>query len=286
MMEKAARSDADEVMLDLEDAVAPGEKVAARAKVVDAIHDLDWSDKVLAVRINGLGTRYAYGDLVEVVEGAGAALDVVVVPKVEHARDVYVVETLLGQLEANLGLDEEIAIEVLVEETAAMQHVDAIAAASDRLEALIFGPGDYSAAQGVDLSAIGNRDEDGYPGDIWHYARNRIVIAARANGLDAIDGPFPDFSDPDGYRQECRHSSLLGFVGKWAIHPSQIAIANEVYAPAPDVVDRARRVVDAMERGAAAGRGAVQLDGQMLDEATVRSARRTLERARAVGLLE
>lgn len=285
MMEKAAGSEADEVMLDLEDAVAPGEKKESRGKIVDAIHEYDWSDKVIAVRINDLDTPYAYGDLIEVVEGAGEQVDTIIVPKIKGPADVYMVDKLLGQLEADLGLGNRIGIEVLIEEVEAMQTVDEIAASSDRLESLIFGPGDYSASQGVNLKSIGGADSP-YPGDVWHYARNKIVIAARANGIDAIDGPFGDFSDTDGYRRECVRSNTLGFVGKWAIHPVQIPIANEVYSPEEEAVEYAERVVEAMESGVEEGRGAVQVDGQMLDEASVRSARRTLERARQIGMID
>ncbi len=287
MMEKAAGSDADEVMLDLEDAVAPSEKVAARGKIVDAIETFDWGETVISVRINDLDTPNAHGDLVEVVSGAGEAIDTIIVPKIERAADVYMVEKLLAGIEADNDIDDDeaIGIEVLIEETEALQNVDEIAATGDRLEALIFGPGDYSAAQGVDLDSIGGEDA-AYPGDIWHYARNRIVVAARSNGLDAIDGPFADFSDPDGYRRECVRSNALGFVGKWAIHPSQIEIANEVYAPDEDRVEKARRIVDAMEEGVEDGAGAVQVDGQMIDEASVRSARQTIDRARRIGMID
>jgi len=286
MMEKAAASDADEVMLDLEDAVAPSEKKAAREKIVDAVHEFDWSGKVVAVRINDLDTKYAYGDLHAVVEGAGQAIDVIIVPKIKRSDDVYMVDKLLGQLEADYGLAEDIGIEVLVEEVEALQNVDEIAAESDRLESLIFGPGDYSASQGVDLESMGSAENSPYPGDMWHYVRNRVVVAARANDIDAIDGPFGDFSDPEGYRTECVRSNTLGFVGKWAIHPSQIEIANDVYAPSEEQVERAQRVVEAMEQGAEEGLGAVQLDGEMLDEATARSARVTLDRARAIGMID
>jgi citrate lyase subunit beta/citryl-CoA lyase len=284
MMEKAAGSEADEVMLDLEDAVAPNAKKEARGKIVDAIHEIDWSGTLVAVRINGLDTRYAYGDLVEVVEGAGEEIDTIIVPKIQRAADVYLVDKLLGQIEDNNDIENELGIEVLIEETEAVQNVDEIAAASDRLEALIFGPGDYSAAQGVDLQSIGKGGD--YPGDIWHYVRSSIVIAARSNGIDAIDGPYGNFSDPEGYREECIRSNTLGFVGKWAIHPSQIEIANEVYAPSGEDVERAQRIVEAMEEGADEGQGAVQLDGEMLDEASVRSARGTLERAREIGMIQ
>ena len=283
MMRKAAESDADEVMLDLEDAVAPSEKEDARGKIVEAIGEYDWSGTVVAVRINDLDHPNAYGDLIEVVEGAGEALDVIIVPKIKRAADVYLVDKLLGQIEANRGIDDPVAIEVLIEEVEAVQNVDAIAAASDRLESLIFGFGDYSASQGMQLDSIGT---DGtYPGDVWHHVRYRTVIAARANGIDAIDGPLADFSDPEGYRRECDRSAVLGFVGKWAIHPSQIEIANDVYAPTEAEVEHAERVVEAMESGQESGRGAVQLDGEMLDEASVRKARRRLERARGIGML-
>lgn len=285
MMEKAAASEADEVMLDLEDAVAPDEKKEARKKIVDAINGFDWTGTVVAVRINGLDTRYAYGDLIEVVEGAGEGLDAIIVPKIKDADDVNWVDTFLDQLEENLGIETPIDLEVLIEETEAVQNVDAIAASSSRLESLIFGPGDYAASQGINLEIIGADDRPD-PADVWLYPRNRIVVAARSNGLDAIDGPFADFSDPEGYRQACEWSKALGFVGKWAIHPSQIKIANDVYAPAESAVDQAQRVVEAMEKGTEEGQGAVQLQGEMLDEASVRKARRTLERARTIGMID
>ena len=287
MMEKAAESEADEVMLDLEDAVAPSEKKAARDKIVDAIHEFDWSDKVVAIRINDLDTPNAYGDLVTVVEGAGEHIDTIIVPKIKRSDDIYMVEKLLDQIEENEGIENTIGIETLIEETEALQNVDEIAATGDRLEALIFGPGDYSASQGVQLESIGaHGDEGNYPGDIWHYVRNRIVVAARSNGLDAIDGPYGDFSDPEGYREECVRSFTLGFVGKWAIHPSQIEIANEVYKPEEEQVEHAQKVVQAMEEGEGEGQGAVRLDGEMIDEASVRSARHTLERARQIGMID
>ena len=287
MMEKAAASAADEVMLDLEDAVAPDEKAAARERIVRALDEFDWTEIVVAVRINGLDHPNSYRDLVDVVEAAGDSIDTIVVPKVRRPEDVYVVATLLDQMEDATGIADPIGIEVLIEETEGLQRVDDIAGASDRLEALIFGPGDYAAAQGVTVEHPGGQAApDQYPGDIWHYARNRIVVAARANGLDAIDGPFADFLDPEGYRQECRWSQTLGFVGKWAIHPSQIEIANEEYRPDAAAVERAREIVEAMESGHESGHGAVQVDGEMLDKAVLRSARRTLARARHVGMVE
>ncbi len=281
MIEKAAGSTADEVMLDLEDSVAPDEKEAARHNIIDGLDEFDWTDKVVAVRINGLGHPNAYGDLTTILEARGDAVDVIIVPKIQRAADVYFVDTLLSQIEAKHDIEDEIGIEVLIEEAKAMQNIDEIAAASDRLEALIFGPADYSASIGLGLEDVG-KSADTYPGDMWHYVRNRLVIAASANGLDAIDGPFANVSDTEGYRTECERSRALGFVGKWAIHPSQIEIANETYAPSESEIEYARRILDAMEDAQEAGRGAVQLDGSMLDEATIRLAERRLQQAELI----
>lgn len=277
MMEKAATSAADLVFLDLEDAVAPSEKVGARAKVVAALNGLDWGTKTTAVRINNLTTEYAYRDIIDVVEGAGDHLDTIIIPKVTSARDVWWVDVLLTQIETRLGRTKRIALEVLIEEVEAMIDVEEIARSSPRLEALIFGPGDYSASQGVNTKAIGG--DTGYPGDIWHYARNKIVIAARAAKIEAVDGPFAAFKDPDGYRRECARSSALGFIGKWAIHPSQIELANEAFAPSADEVNRARVLAQAYAEAEAKGLGAVAVDGDMVDAASVRILRNTLTKA-------
>lgn len=286
MMAKAAESSADEVTLDLEDSVAPGEKAAARDHVTEALHEHDWTDKTVGVRTNDLDYPGTYKDLIQIVEGANEHLDVVVVPKVTRAADVYVVETLLDQIERETGVPEPLGIEVLIEETKGLQRVDEIAAASDRLEALIFGPGDLSASQGVDLNQLDAEGVDGFGADIWHYARNRIAVAARANEVDPIDGPYADFSDMAGFRRECVKSRAMGFVGKWTIHPAQIETANEVFAPTRDAIERARGVIEAMERAKREGRGAVEFDGAMLDEVSIRRAERTLERAAEVGLLD
>src|SRR5205823_1542293 len=214
MMEKAAASTADLVFLDLEDSVSPNEKVGARAKAARALKNLNWGKKTRAVRINDLETEYAYQDIISVVEEAGEYIDIIIIPKVKSARDVWWVDVLLSQIEKRLRRTRRIGLEVLIEEVEAMINVEEIARSSQRLEALIFGPVDYSASQGVDSKVIGG-DLDTYPGDLWHYARNKIVIAARAAGIDAVDGPYVDFKNPDGYRRECRRSSILGFVGKW-----------------------------------------------------------------------
>jgi citrate lyase subunit beta / citryl-CoA lyase len=279
MMAKAAASQADLVFLDLEDAVAPSQKAAARQPIVDALNGLDWGGKVRAVRINGTHTPWCHDDLIEVAGGAGPNLDIVIIPKVKAPRDVWFVETLLTQLEQKLGLDVgRIGIEVLIEETEALASVEEIAGCSARLEALILGVGDLSASQGVRAGHVGV-DGGRYPGDMWHYARNRMIVAARANGLDAIDGPFADFRDADGYRQEAEWATTLGAVGKWAIHPSQIEIANEVFSPTPAEVARARAVVDAVRTAEAAGEGAASLNGIMIDAATARIFETILERA-------
>lgn len=283
MIEKAASSDADLVFLDLEDSVSPNEKVAARGKVIHALKTLDWGKKTRAVRINDIGTEYAYQDIIAIVEEAGEYLDLLIVPKVKAARDVWWVDVLLTQIEQRLHRARPVGLEVLIEEVEAMIHVEEIARASSRLEALIFGPGDYSASQGIDAQYIGN-DLDIYPGDLWHYARNKVVIAARAAGIDAIDGPYLDFKNTDGYRRECMRAKVLGMVGKWAIHPNQIEIANEVFSPAPQEVARAR-AIDALYREAQAkGLGAVAYEGKMIDVAVVRNARNIIQKAELIGM--
>jgi citrate lyase subunit beta/citryl-CoA lyase len=278
-MEKAAASAADLVFLDLEDAVAPSAKVASRSAIVVALNRLDWGSKTRAVRINGPDTMWCHDDLIEVVTGAGAAIDVVIVPKVKSRRDVWFVDTLLSQLEVKLGLvPGRIGLEVLIEETEALARVDDIAACSPRLEALILGVGDLSASQGIRSAHVG-ATSTGYPGDVWHYARTRMIVAARANGLDAIDGPNADYRDLDGYRTEATWAATLGAVGKWAIHPSQIAVANEVFSPTAAEVDEARRVVAAVRDAEAAGSGAASVDGRMIDAATARIFQAVLDRA-------
>jgi citrate lyase subunit beta/citryl-CoA lyase len=281
MITKAAASEADLVFLDLEDSVAPAAKAEARDLIVAGLTELDWGTRTRAVRINAADTEWCHEDLITVVTGAGAVVDVIIVPKVLGPRDVWFVETLLEQLEAKLGLEPgRIGLEVLIEEAEAVARVDEIAACSDRLEALIIGFGDLSASQGV-------RPVPGaepYPGDIWHYSRNRMILAARANGLDAIDGPNADFRDLDGYRRDAERGAALGAVGKWAIHPSQIPIANEVFSPTGDEIEHARRVMAALAEAEAAGSGAASIEGVMIDAANARIARTTLDRAERAGL--
>jgi citrate lyase subunit beta / citryl-CoA lyase len=278
MCEKAARSGADLVFLDLEDACAPAAKEAARATAVAALTDLDWGRTTRAVRINGLDTRWCHDDVIEVVTGARDALDVLIVPKARSARDVWWVDVLLTQLETKLRLDRPIGLEVLIEEAEGLANAVEIARASPRLEAVIFGAGDLSASQRARVD--GNFDPvSEYPGDFWHYARVQVVTAARVAGIDAIDAPYPAYRDPDGYRRAAVHASLLGFDGKWAIHPDQIAIANEVFAPTPEEVDDARRIVDEYRAAEAGGVGAIGRDGRLVDAAHMRHAANVLDRA-------
>jgi citrate lyase subunit beta / citryl-CoA lyase len=284
MIAKAAASDADLVFLDLEDAVAPAQKVGARTEIVRGLRELDWGRKLRAVRVNGAHTPWAYEDVITVVEGAGDRIDLIIVPKVKAPRDVWFFDTLLSQLEAKLGLGRKIGLEVLIEETEALARVEEIAGCCPRLEALILGVGDLSASQGVRLGHIGMRGGT-YPGDLWHFARARLVVAARANGLDAIDGPFANFRDPDAYREEATWSSTLGFVGKWAIHPSQVELANDVYAPTAEEIANAKATIEAYEASARGGEGAKALGGMMIDAATARIFETVLERARLTGRL-
>ena len=246
MMTKAASLDVDHIFLDLEDAVAPAAKIPARAQIVTALNTLDWGKSVRCVRINDLDTQYAYEDIIEVVEGASANLDTILVPKVRSACDVRFVDRLLSQIELKLGLTRKIGIEVLIEEAEAIMNVEEIASASERLEALVFGMGDYSASQGIDPRAVSG--DTGYPGDIWHYARYKVIVA------------------------------------KWAIHPSQVAIAQEVFSPAQDELDKAHKAVAAYREAQAQGLGAIQVDGQMVDVATVRLVQGIIDQAEAIGM--
>ena len=283
MIEKAVASNADLVFLDLEDSVSPTEKVEARAKVITALKTLDWGKKTRAFRINDLETEYAYQDIISVVEEAGEYLDIIIIPKVKLARDVWWVDVLLSQIEKRLKRSRRIGLEVLIEEVEAMVNIEEIARASSRLEALIFGPADYSASQGMDSRVIEGY-LDTYPGDPWHYARNRIAIAARVAGIDAVDGAFPDYKNLDGYRRECIHASILGFVGKWAIHPGQIGIANQVFSPSEEEVAYARKLDAAYTEALASGLGSVAIDGKMIDAAIVRSVRNIIQKADLIGM--
>jgi citrate lyase subunit beta/citryl-CoA lyase len=278
MCEKAPAVGADLVFLDLEDACAPAAKESARKIAVGALTNLDWGRTVRAVRINGIETTWCHDDIIEVVTGARDAVDVLIVPKVRTARDLWWVDVLLTQLEAKLGMRKRIALEVLIEEAEGLANAVEIARASDRLEAIIFGAGDLSAS--LRARVDGNFDPiSEYPGDFWHAARVQVVTAARIAGIDAIDAPFPAYEDPDGYRRSAVHGSLLGFDGKWAIHPSQVPIANEVFAPTPEEVAEARQSIEIYRRSEAEGVGAIGRDGKLVDAAHMRLAENTLYKA-------
>jgi citrate lyase subunit beta / citryl-CoA lyase len=278
MCEKAASSGADLVFLDLEDACAPSAKEAARATAVAALTHLDWGRTVRAVRINGIDTPWCHGDVIEVVSGARDRLDVLIVPKARSARDVWWVDVLLTQLEATLGLSHRIALEVLIEEAEGLANAAEIAKASDRLEAIIFGAGDLSASLRARVDGNFNPIGD-YPGDFWHFARFQVLAAARGAGIDAIDAPYPAYKDLEGYRRSTVQASLLGFDGKWAIHPDQIAIANEVFAPTAEEVEEARQAIEAYRSAEAEGVGAIGRDGKLVDAAHMRLAANVLHKA-------
>jgi citrate lyase subunit beta / citryl-CoA lyase len=283
MIAKAAASSADLVFLDLEDSIAPQEKANARRGAIEGLKELDWGKKTRGVRINSIETEYAHQDVIEIMEAAGGFVDVFIVPKVKSAHDVLWVDVLLTQLERRFRRARRVGLEVLIEDVEAMINVDEIARSSTRLEALIFGPGDYSASQGVDSGMVGGSGGN-YPGDIWHYARNRIVIAARAARIDAIDGPYAALNDREGFLVEARRASTLGFVGKWAIHPAQIELANEAFSPASEKVAAARDLLSIYEQAEARGEGAISVDNTLIDVASARLLRNVVDRAALIGM--
>ena len=293
LFEKAAKSDVDVIFLDLEDAVAPDDKVEARKNIIQALNDIDWGGKSMSIRINGLDTHYMYRDVVDIVEQAGERLDLIMIPKVGTAADVYAIDMLVTQIEDAMGYKKRIGFEHIIETALGMQNVTEIAAASKRNESLHFGVADYAASTRARTTIIGgvNPDyavltdpddkggRDVHWGDMWHYALARMVVAARANGLRPIDGPFGDFSDADGYRAAAQRAAVLGCEGKWAIHPSQVALANEVMSPSEADVTKAQRIIEAMKQAAEEGKGAVSLDGRLIDYASIRQAEVLVEKA-------
>jgi citrate lyase subunit beta/citryl-CoA lyase len=283
MFEKAAASGADCVFLDLEDAVSAGDKDTARTGVIEALGDIDWSGlgKTISVRINGIDTHYMYRDVVDVVEQAGQHLDTIMIPKVGVPADVYMVDAMVTQIETAMGLTQRIGIEVLIETTLGMANVEAIATSSSRLEAMHFGVADYAASCRARTTSIGGLNPD-YPGDQWQAALSRMLVACRAYGLRPIDGPYGDFNDPDGFMFGARRAAALGYEGKWAIHPSQVDLANEVFSPLEEEVERAGRILAALAEAEAEGRGAAQLDGRMIDAASARMADNVVAVAAAI----
>ncbi len=282
MLTKAAASAADHVFCDLEDAVAPSAKPSARDTICDALNQLDWGKTVRCVRVNDVGTQWCYEDIITIVEKAGSNLDTIMLPKPMNASDVQFADKLLSQLEQKLKLPHRIGLEVLIEEVQAMQNVNEIATSCERLECMIFGMGDYSASQGLVVSNIGN--VDGYPGDIFHYPRYQMTIAARAAGIDAVDGPFADFKNETAYREECKRALTLGMVGKWAIHPAQIEPALDIFSPSQKEVDFAREIIDVYRKAEAEGLGSVGHKGVMVDAASARLFQNTVDRADLIGM--
>ncbi|MCZ6526153.1 MAG: CoA ester lyase [Gammaproteobacteria bacterium] len=281
MFEKAANSDVDYIFLDCEDAVIPDDKEQARNNIIEALNDVDWQGKTMSVRINGLDTHYMYRDVVDIVEQAGANLDTILIPKVGTPSDVYVVDCLLTQIEEAKGLNKKIGIECLIETALGGANVMAIAQSSKRLEALHFGVADYAASMRARTVNIGGLNPD-YLGDQWHAALVNMATACRAYGLRAIDGPFGDFNDAEGYKDAARRAAALGYEGKWAIHPKQIPLANEIMSPPEAEVTRANRILEVLQEAAKAGKGAAQLDGKMIDAASERMARNIVEQAKLI----
>ncbi len=290
MFEKAAASNADYIFLDCEDAVIPDDKPQARKNIIQALNDIDWRGKTMSVRINGLDTHYMYRDVVDIVEQAGDRLDTILIPKVGTPGDVYMVDCLVTQIETAMGLKKRIGLECLIETALGGANVMAIAQSSRRLEALHFGVADYAASMRARTTNIGGLNPDyncdGALADQWHAALVSMATACRAFGLRAIDGPYGDFNDPEGYRAAARRVAALGYEGKWAIHPSQIDLANEVMSPPDKEVTRAKRVLEALEAAARAGKGAAQLDGKMIDAASERMARNIVRQAEMISAKE
>jgi malyl-CoA/(S)-citramalyl-CoA lyase len=293
--DKAARSAADVIFLDLEDAVAPDDKEQARRNVIAALNDIDWGTRSVSVRINGLDTHYMYRDVIDVVESC-PRVDLLLIPKVGVAADVYALDMLVTQIEQAKKREKRVGFAVLIETALGLSNVEAIAQASGRLEAMCFGAGDFAASMRMRTTVIGgldpmygvlaDPDAQGtrlfYQGDPWHAAQSRVVAACRAHGLRPIDGPYGDFRDAAGFLAAARRAAGLGFDGKWAIHPSQVDLANEVFSPAPAEVEQARRIVEAMAQAAKEGLGAVQLDGRLVDIASIRMAQNVLAKADAI----
>ncbi len=285
MFEKALKSGVDFVFLDLEDAVAPDDKIQARKNVIQAINDLDWQGHgiTVSVRINGLDTQYMVRDVVDLVEQAGDKIDTLLVPKAGVYADIYMVEAMLNQLEMQQGLTNKIGLEALIETALGMANVEDIArnGATGRLEALHFGVADYAASNRARTTNIGGLNPD-YPGDQWHAAISRMTVACRAYGLRPIDGPFGDIKDPDGYKLAAKRAAALGCEGKWAIHPTQIALANEVFTPPEAEIEKAKRILIALKEAAAQGKGAAALDGRLIDAASERMANNVVKVADAI----
>lgn len=296
IFEKMAGSAADVVNLDLEDSVAPGDKDAARKAVIEAVNDIDWGKKTLSVRINGLDTPFWHHDVVDLIEKTEGRLDLIMIPKVGNERDIYAVDAVVSAAEAASGKSKRIGFEVIIETAAGAQNADEIAAASPRMQSMSFGVADYAASMGMSVTGIGGTQDDysmlanGEPGtdravsmaDPWHYPITRMVAACRQHGLLPVDGPFGDFSDDDGFLAQARRSATLGCVGKWAIHPKQVALSNQIFTPAAAKVEEARRILAAMKEAEESGQGAAVLDGKLIDLASSRQAQVIVSQAELI----
>lgn len=280
IFEKMAASAADVINLDLEDSVAPTDKDSARANVIQAISDVDWGNKTLSVRINGLDTPYWYKDVVDLLEQSGDRLDQIMIPKVGCAGDIYAVDALVTAIETAKGRSKKITFEVIIESAAGIAHVEEIASASPRMAAMSLGAADFAASMGMQTTGIGGTQENYYMlregqkywSDPWHWAQTAIVAACRTHGVLPVDGPFGDFSDDEGFRAQARRSATLGMVGKWAIHPKQIALANDVFTPSEEAITEAREILAAMETAKANGEGATVYKGRLVDIASIKQA--------------
>lgn len=280
LFEKMAQSDADVINIDLEDSVAPDDKEKARKDTIQAIGDVDWGTKTLSVRINGLDTPFWYRDVVDLLEQASERLDQIMIPKAGNASDIYAVDAVVSAIEKAKGRSKRINFEAIIETSAGICHVEEIAAASPRMQAISLGAADFAASMGMATTGIGGTQENYYMhregqkywSDPWHWAQANIVAACRTHGLLPVDGPFGDFSDKEGYLAQARRSATLGMVGKWAIHPSQIALANDVFSPSEAAVTEAREILAAMEEAKRAGQGATVYKGRLVDIASIKQA--------------
>ena len=280
LFEKMAASAADVINLDLEDSVAPSDKDSARKNVIEAINDIDWGNKTLSVRLNGLDSPYWYRDVVDILEQAGDRIDQFMIPKVGNGADIYAVDALVTAIESAKGRKKRINFEVIIESAAGLSHIEEIAASSPRMQAMSLGAADFAASMGMQTTGIGGTQENYYMhhegqkywSDPWHWVQTAIVAACRTHGLLPVDGPFGDFSDEEGFRAQARRSSTLGMVGKWAIHPKQIALANEIFTPSVEQVTEAREIIAAMEKAKANGEGATVYKGRLVDIASIKQA--------------
>lgn len=290
LFEKMAKSDADVINLDLEDSVAPDDKAEARKNIVQAIGDVDWGNKTLSVRINGLDTQYWVQDVMDIIEKASDRLDRIMIPKAGNGGDIYAVDAVLSAAEMGMGRTKRVDLECIIETAAGIAHCEEIAAGSDRMVAMSIGAADFAAYMGMQTTGIGgtqenyymHRDGQKYWSDPWHWAQSKIVACCRTHGVLPVDGPFGDFSDPEGFKAQALRSATLGMVGKWAIHPKQVAAANEVFTPSEEAVQEAREILEAMEAAKAAGQGATTYKGRLIDIASIKQAEVIVKQAEMI----